>query len=143
MSVENRWVAERASEKTAIAAIVAILMVVPGMIPAAIVTVIYGFFFSFYTAGGSWIPYVDEIGRLWFPEMLRGAVVGAVAIWVSRYFFPRSNVEAVRLAALAFWGAIMLLAVIVSVSVRGMTLDVISVVALMTGFGVGLWVTDH
>ncbi len=143
MSIENRPLAESASEKTAIAALVAVVMVIPGIVPAAIVALIYNFFFNFFTGGGSWIPYVDEIGQLWFPEMIRGMVVGAVAIWVSRYFFPRSNIEAVRLAALAFWGAILLLTLIFSLSLRGFTLDVIAVCALLVGFGAGLWMTDR
>lgn len=85
---------------------------------------------------------MDQIGALWFPELLRGMVLGAIAIWTNRYFFPRSNVEAVRLATIAFWGAIVLLLLILSVSLRGMTLDIIGVMALIAGLGAGLWIVD-
>ena len=141
MSLQTGPISESGNEKTALAAIVAIVMVIPAIIPAAVIAVVYNFFFHIFTGGASWIPYVDEIGKLWFPEMLRGMVVGAIAIWVSRHFFPRSNLEAVRLATFAFWAAILLLMLGFSFSLRGLSLDMIGVVALLTGFGVGLWMT--
>jgi hypothetical protein len=140
MTFENT--SPQSSERTALATLVAIVAVVPAIIPAGLAVIVYGFFFSRYMYG-SWIPYLDEIGGIWFPEMVRGMVMGAAAIWVSRYFFPKSNVEAVRLATLAFWGALSLLLLGLSIAVRGLALDMIAVVAVLTGLGAGLWMVDQ
>lgn len=131
-----------ASDRTAVAAIVSIVMIIPAMIPAAIIVMAYAFVFKFFIGGSSWIPYVDEIGGLWFPEMLRGIILGGIAIWTSRRFFPTSNIEAVRFAAFAFWAGVLALLVIFSMSVRGITFDIVGVVGLAVGLCVGLWSTD-
>lgn len=140
MAFENT--APHSGERTAVAAIVAIVAIVPAIIPAGVAVIVYSFFFSRYL-GGAWIPYVDEIGGIWFPEMVRGMVMGAVAIWISRYFFPKSNLEAVRFATLAFWGAVSLLLLGVSIAVRGLALDMVAVVAVLVGLGAGLWMVER
>ncbi|WP_374828960.1 hypothetical protein [Paenochrobactrum pullorum] len=127
------------TRKTAFAVLLAIFIVIPALLPAAAITIVYAFFLKFFISGGSWLPYTDVLALTIIPELLRGAVVGGIAIWVSRYFFPQSNLEAIRLATMAFWGAILLLLLIFSLSAVGFTLDTIGGIACAVGLGIGLW----
>ncbi|MBA8910691.1 hypothetical protein [Aminobacter ciceronei] len=135
--------AKTTPENTAAAVLVAIVTVLPAAIPAAVAVLLYTFVFNLFTGGSSWIPYLHEIGLMWFPEILRGIVIGSIAMWTSRYFFPRSSVEAVRLATLAFWGALLIALLLFSVTFRGLTLDIVGVLALLVGLAVGLWTNDR
>lgn len=144
MALDNGLAKAATSEKTTVATLVAIAMVLPATIPAAIAVALYTVVFNWFTGGPSlaWmriVPYVYEVGSLWFPELLRGMIVGGAAILTSRYFFPRSNVEAVKLATLTFWGALLIALLLFSVTIRGMTFDLIGVLALLVGLGGGLW----
>ncbi|MGY2992904.1 hypothetical protein [Mesorhizobium sp. URHB0026] len=127
----------KAPDRTIPAAVLSIVMVLVGLIPAAIVVIIYSFFMRAYL-GHSWIPYFDQISLLWFPELMRGLIAGAIAIGTTSYFFKNYNAQAVRLATFAFWGAAILLVSTFSISVRGLTLDLLGILALAVGLGFGL-----
>ena len=60
-------------------AAILILFVPLSLIPAGIAVAIYRFFLRGYVQD-SWIPYLPEISMQWFPELLRGLIVGACAI---------------------------------------------------------------
>jgi hypothetical protein len=130
-----------ARDKTGLAAICSIFLVVPAFIPAAIAVFIYKYFLQFYVQG-SWIPYLEEISMLWFPELMRGLIVGAITMYAAKYLFKTFNERVVRYAVLAFWGGIVLLLVTISTAMRGLSMDIIGVIALMVGIGAGLWIDE-
>lgn len=128
-------------DRTAFAIPFAIVMVLVGTIPAGIVVVIYKYFLASYT-GGSWVPFFDSFVNLWFPELLRGIVCGAVAIAATQYLFKTCKLDTVRYATLTFWCGILLAIGLFSIAIRGLTFDLIGLAAVAMGLGTSLLSTD-
>jgi hypothetical protein len=129
-------------DRTILASIVATFMVVIGLIPAAIAVFVYSAFFIPFVGSSSWLPYVDEIAKNWFPELLRGIIAGFVAISATGYLFSHFNEQAVRLSAMMFWTAVIIVILVLSLAIRGITPDIVGPVALIIGLGVGLWANE-
>lgn len=127
------------TDRTVWAVIVGIVVVVPALLPAALFVLIYNFFFSFYTGGGSWIPYLHEIGSVWFPELVRGMIVGVIALATVEKIFTNFNKAAVRYGVICFWGAVLFLLIGMSAYVGGLTLEMTGGVALFIGLCCGAW----
>lgn len=128
-----------APDRTVFAIILTVVMVLVASIPAALVVIIYGYFARFFFLGeGSLIPYLNDVALIWFPEVMRGLVSGTLAIVTTQYFFKRYNEQAVKLATTFFWAAIVILLSLISVSVRGLSLDLVGSAALIVGLAVGL-----
>lgn len=132
------------SKRTPLAAIVAILMVIPALLPAALITIGYATIYNLvvpgnYFIGASIFGFLDKIALVFFPEMIRGFIVGIIAIWTSKRFFPNSNLDAVRMATLAFWGGILLFVEVISIIYKGVSLSQLGVLSNLLGLGIGLW----
>ena len=128
----------RAVDRTWLAVLIAIVGVIPGYLLASVFVLVYAFFLQSIVRD-HWIPYLEEISLLWFPELARGLVTGGVAIGLARWRVVNADFRVARYATIAFWGAIFLLLVVLSVNMIGPTLDLISAAAFLVGFGVGLW----
>lgn len=112
--------------------VVAILAVLPGLIPAAVIIAVYSFLFKAITASDGGM--VLEL----FAQILWGLVAGVFAISVTRYFFKRSNLNIVRIATLGFWGVGILFYVIILLSERGQSSEIFSSIANIVGLGIGV-----
>ena len=128
----------RAVDRTWLAVLIAIVGAIPGFLVGGVVVAIYTFFLR-GVVSDHWIPYLEEVSLLWFPEILRGGITGGVAIGLARWRIRTADFRVARYATIAFWGAIFLLLVVLSVNIIGPTLDLIGAAAFLVGFGVGLW----
>jgi hypothetical protein len=128
-------------DKTALATIAAIILVLPSFIPAALAVFIYTYFLKVYVSG-HWIPYLEEISLLWFPELMRGLIVGAVTMGITKWLFKKFNTRVIRYAVIAFWGAIILSLIAFNISMYGLNLDLIGALALLFGLGLGLFIDE-
>ena len=128
----------RAVDRTWLAVLIAIVGAIPGFLVAGVVVMIYTFFLR-GVVSDHWIPYLEEVSLLWFPELLRGGITGGVAIGLARWRITTADFRVARYATIAFWGAIFLLLVVLNVSMIGPTLDLIGAAAFLLGFGLGLW----
>jgi len=128
----------QSGDRTWLAVLITIIGVIPGYLFAGVVVLFYSFFLQ-AIVHDHWIPYLEEISLLWFPELLRGILTGMVAIGLARWWLSAADFRVARYAALAFWSAIILLMVSLSVSVIGPTLGLIGIFVFLTGFGLGLW----
>jgi hypothetical protein len=129
---------EGGPDRTLLAVILTIVMVLVASIPAALVVIIYSYLSWFWFRGDSWVPYLDEVGRLWFPELLRGLTTGVIAIWPTQRFVKNYNEQAVKLATVTFWAAILILLTLMDLSMRGFSLDIVASIALLVGLWIGL-----
>jgi hypothetical protein len=125
-----------AKDRTVWAAMLCILLVIPAVIPAGLVTLIYQFFLKGYV-DDTWIPYLPEISMQWFPEMLRGMIMGWCAIAATQAIIKTANHQAVRFAAASFWLAVLIIGGLLGLAMTGPTLDLIGMIAL--GFVLGLF----
>ncbi len=128
----------QAVDRTWLAVLIAIVGVIPGYLLASVVVLVYAYFLQSIVRD-HWIPYLEEISLLWFPELLRGGLTGGVAIGLARWRIKTADFRVVRYTTTAFWGGIFLLLVVLGVSMIGPTLDLIGAAAFLVGFGVGLW----
>ncbi len=74
----------QAVDRTWLAVLIAIVGVIPGILVAGVVVVVYTFFLQ-DVVRDHWIPYLEEVSLLWFPELLRGLITGGVAIGLARW----------------------------------------------------------
>jgi hypothetical protein len=125
-------------DRTWLAVLIAIVGVIPGYLAAGVVVVVYQFLLQSIVRD-HWIPYLEEISLLWFPELARGLVTGVVAIGLARWRVTSADFRVVRYTTTAFWGGVSLLLVVLGVSMIGPTLDLIGVAAFLVGFCLGLW----
>jgi len=107
-----------ANDKTWLAIILCILMVIPSILPAAVVVWLYKAMLSGYVSG-HWIPYLEEISLLYFPEMVRGAIVGVISILVTTKLVKSANFLIVRYSTMAFWSGVIILISIMNISMFG------------------------
>ena len=128
------------NDRTWVAVLIAIVGVIPGILVAGAIVVVYKFFLGDLVRD-HWIPYLEEISLVWFPELLRGLIAGGVAIYLARWRIKTADFRVVRYTTIAFWGAILVLVVAYTVFVIGPDLVpyLIGSVALLAGLGVGLW----
>jgi len=126
------------TSKTILGIVVAVLLVIPSLIPASIIVLIYKFFFGFFVID-HWIPYFEEISMLWFPELLRGGIVGAITILLTSAIAKKADINIVRYSTFAFWSGLYLFVTVIGISVKGFTLDIVGILAFFIGFGVGMW----
>lgn len=126
-------------DRTWLAVIVAIVGCLPGYLLAGLCVVIYTFFLSWLVAD-HWIPYLEEVVLLWFPEILRGSITGFAAMALAGKAVRVANLDAVRYATFGFWGALLLFAVSINLVANGVTIDLVGTVIFMIGLGTGLWV---
>lgn len=126
-------------DRTVYAAVLAIVMVLVASLPAALVVIVYSYLIRFMVSD-SWtlIPYLNQIAVVFFPEVIRGIVTGAIAIATTQYFFKSYNKQAVKLATMCFWTAVVVLLSVMSMSVRGFSIEVIGSAALLVGLAGGL-----
>jgi hypothetical protein len=125
-------------DRTWLAVLITIVSVIPGLILAGVVVVVYTFFLRTLVYD-HWIPYLEEITLLWFPEILRGGISSAVAIALAQWCIKNADFRVARYATIAFWGAIFLLIVAFNVRMMGLSLDIIGAIAFLLGFVAGLW----
>jgi hypothetical protein len=125
-------------DRTVWAVVVCILLVIPAFIPAGIVTLIYQFFLRGYVSD-TWIPYRPEISMQWFPEMLRGMIVGWCAIYATQAIIKTANYQAVRFAAASFWLAVMIVGGLLGLAMTGPTIDIVGMIAFALGFVLGVF----
>ena len=130
-----------AVDRTSLAVLIAIVGAIPGFLLAGVVVMVYKFFLRSIVYD-HWIPYLEEIALLWFPELLRGLVIGGVAIGLARWRIKNADFRVARYATIAFWGAIILLIVVWSVIMIGPALDLIGAAPLLVGLGIGLWADE-
>ncbi len=130
----------RTVDRTWLAVLITIIGAIPGFLAAGVIVVVYRFFLHGVVAD-HWIPYLEEVSLVWFPELLRGVITGGVAISLARWRISVADFRVARYAAIAFWGAIVVLLVAFNVFVIGPNLvrDLIGPVAFLVGLGVGLW----
>ena len=128
-----------AKDRTILAAISGILLAIPLFFIAGIIVLIYKHILGYYVHD-HWIPYLEEISLIWFPEFLRGIIIGGAALYVTKRLFKSFNVNVVRYSVAAFWSGILLLLVVISVALQGLSLDALSVIALIIGLIMGLWI---
>ena len=130
----------QANDRTWVAVLIAIVGVIPGFLVAGVFVVVYKFFLG-DVVRDHWIPYLEEVSLVWFPELLRGVIAGGVAIYLARWRIKTADFRVVRYTTIAFWGAIVVLFVAFNVFVIGPDLvrDFIGSVAFLVGLGVGLW----
>jgi hypothetical protein len=127
-----------AKDRTVLAAVLCIALVIPALIPAGLVTLVYQFFLRGYVSD-AWIPYLPEISLQWFPELLRGMIVGWCTIYATQAIIKTANYQAVRFAAASFWLAVLILLGVFGLAMLGPTLDMIGMFALALGFVLGLF----
>ncbi|MCC8934892.1 hypothetical protein [Rhizobium sp. 'Codium 1'] len=135
---QSRSEADKKGGHDIIACVAAILLVIPAFFTAMIVAYIYTLLLTFVIGEGHWIPYFYEVSVLWFPALLRGMITGVLALTVSRYFFPRSDVKFVALAVFAFWLLTISALLLMSGFMQGFDLNTVGVVSLVIGLAVGL-----
>ncbi len=131
----------RAVDRTWLAVLITIVGAIPGYLVAGVIVVVYTFFLSGMVRD-HWIPYLEEVALIWFPELLRGVITGAAAIYLAQWRIKSADFRVARYAAIAFWGAIVALLVVFNVSLVGPTLDLIGAFAFLAGLGVGLWLDE-
>lgn len=124
--------------RTWLAVMVSILLVLPALIPAGLVVIFYKYNLRFFVSD-HWIPYMEELSLQWFPELLRGLIVGAIAIFGATKLVGSADVEVVRYSTLTFWGGISVLLMTSNVGVAGLTLDMVGAIAMLVGLACGLW----
>ena len=105
-------------------------------------------FLRFYLTGdwfeGSWI---EKITLSWFPELLRGILVGVITLLVCAKIFKNSNTKVVSCSVMAFWSAFSLLLGVSNIiehglnleKLDGMNVDIVGLTALTAGLGIGLF----
>ena len=125
-------------DKTWLGIIVGILVVVPSQIPAGIVVWIYQSGLRHYVSD-NWIPYLEEVSLVIFPEMLRGVILGAASIFVTTKFVKNINIQIVRYSVLTFWAGGVVLLYVFYISKLGIDLNVFGSIFLLIGLGAGLF----
>lgn len=123
---------------TWLAVLIAIVGVVPGMLLAGVVVMIYRFFLADIVAD-HWIPHFEDIMLLWFPEFLRGGITAFIALGLAGLVKHEPDMRVVAWSLGAFWGGIYLLLVVIGVNITGLTMDLIGVIAYAIGFGLGVY----
>lgn len=126
-------------DKTGLAAVCGIFFVVPALMPAAIVVFIYKNILQ-SNLEHNWIPYLDKIAILWFPELLRGMIVGGLSMYATELLFKNFNKSVVAYVVLAFWCGVALLATAIAIARGTISIESIGIIALMVGLGLGLFV---
>ncbi|PSL20473.1 hypothetical protein [Shimia abyssi] len=131
-------------KQTLLASCLATVAVIPALIPAALLVIVYTSFLGSILSGPTWYPdFVNEVALIWFPELLRGMVAGSVALLATKYFFPAANKQIAAISAGAFWGGASVLIAVFSWLVVGFTADLIGVLAMAIGLAVGLWIAQN
>ncbi len=131
-------------KQTMFASCVATVAVIPALVPAALLVIVYTLFLGAILSGPTWYPdFVNQIALVWFPEFLRGMVAGSVALLATKYFFPAANKQIAAISAGAFWGGASVLIAILSLLLVGFTPDLIGIFAMAIGLAVGLWIVQN
>lgn len=127
-----------ATHKHTTRAVVAVLVATPlALFPASLVANIYRAFFWPYLASGAEI--IQKISLLWFPELLRGSVVGALAILAARLVAKSADWDRVRLVPLCVYGGALAAIAIMAILMGMPRFDAaVVLIAQIAGLGLGL-----
>lgn len=136
---------EKRPEQTLLASCVATVAIIPALFPAWVIVFVYTWFFDniISMSGSIWPDFVDEIALVWSTEFLRGIITGSFALFATNYFFTNANKTIAAISAGAFWGGVMVFAIVFSWFIVGFTTNLIGGFAMMLGLVSGLWIAQN